>query len=155
MIGLTLALGAGLPLGKEGPCVHITCCIVHFMFRLPGFGAIRHSKPRRLQMLAVGCAVGVSSTFGAPIGGVLFSIEVGDPGINLPGLFAEIMTRDCIAGHGDLLPRGPVLAVLLRRRRLCAAAAYHVLVVARRLAGGQTSSSYAMMHHLLPDPPTC
>ena len=80
MIGLTLALGAGLPLGKEGPCVHITCCIVHFMFRLPGFGAIRHSKPRRLQMLAVGCAVGVSSTFGAPIGGVLFSIEVGDPG---------------------------------------------------------------------------
>ena len=27
-------------------------------------------------MLAVGCAVGVSSNFGAPIGGVLFSIEV-------------------------------------------------------------------------------
>ena len=39
------------------------------------FDAIRRSKPLRLQMLAVGCAVGVSSTFGAPIGGVLFSIE--------------------------------------------------------------------------------
>ena len=75
-MSLVLALGAGLPLGKEGPCVHISCCVVSAMFRLPGFRSIRRSKPLRLQMLAVGCAVGVSSTFGAPIGGVLFSIEV-------------------------------------------------------------------------------
>lgn len=75
-VGLILGLGAGLPLGKEGPCVHISCCVVNSMFRMRCFGAIRRSKPLRLQMLAVGCAVGVSSTFGAPIGGVLFSIEV-------------------------------------------------------------------------------
>ena len=30
-----------------------------------------------MEMLAAACAVGVSCTFAAPIGGVLFSIEVG------------------------------------------------------------------------------
>ena len=59
-----------------GPFVHIACCIAITLLRtMPCFGSIRRSKPLRLQMLAVGCAVGVSSTFGAPIGGVLFSIE--------------------------------------------------------------------------------
>lgn len=76
LFGLVLALGAGLPLGKEGPFVHISCCIVEALVHLPCFEPICRSKPLRLQMLAVGCAVGVSSTFGAPIGGVLFSIEV-------------------------------------------------------------------------------
>ena len=57
--------------------MHIACCLATgLLTHLPCFGKIRRSKPLRLQMLAVGCAVGVSSTFGAPIGGVLFSIEV-------------------------------------------------------------------------------
>jgi len=77
VLGLVLALGGGLPLGKEGPFVHISCCLVMTLLNhTPLFGKMRRSKPLRMQMLAVGCAVGVSSTFGAPIGGVLFSIEV-------------------------------------------------------------------------------
>jgi hypothetical protein len=149
VLGLVLALGSGLPLGKEGPFVHISCCLVTALLNhtpvtprhatprerracrahetlaaasamphrhgvaapsrtvaapprrahetvprcgepmftrrlalslcawpLQFFAQIRRSKPLRMQMLAVGCAVGVSSTFGAPIGGVLFSIEV-------------------------------------------------------------------------------
>ena len=79
VLGLTLALGAGLPLGKEGPFVHISCCLVMTLINHTSlFPVIRRSKPLRMQMLAVGCAVGVSSTFGAPIGGVLFSLEVTD-----------------------------------------------------------------------------
>ena len=67
VIGLVLALGGGLPLGKEGPFVHIACCLSTAMLEhLPCFDQIRRSKPLRLQMLAVGCAAGVSSTFGAP-----------------------------------------------------------------------------------------
>ena len=77
ILGLSLALGGGLPLGKEGPFVHISCCLVMALLKyVPVFSTIKASKPLRMQMLAVGCAVGVSSTFGAPIGGVLFSIEV-------------------------------------------------------------------------------
>lgn len=65
ILGLVLALGAGLPLGKEGPSVHISCCLVMALLNYtPLFSSIRRSKPQVMQMLAVGCAVGVSSTFG-------------------------------------------------------------------------------------------
>ena len=30
VIGLMLVLGSGLPLGKEGPFVHISCCVVKY-----------------------------------------------------------------------------------------------------------------------------
>lgn len=40
------------------------------------FKRINLNDARRLEMLAAACAVGVSANFGAPIGGVLFSIEV-------------------------------------------------------------------------------
>ncbi|KAG7272917.1 hypothetical protein CRUP_002497 [Coryphaenoides rupestris] len=51
VIGLTCALGSGMPLGKE-------------------------NESRNIEMLAAACAVGVGCCFAAPIGGVLFSIEV-------------------------------------------------------------------------------
>ena len=50
VVGLVLALGAGLPLGKEGPFVHISACIVDWLIRLPCFYKIRRSKPLRLQV---------------------------------------------------------------------------------------------------------
>ena len=31
VIGLMLVLGSGLPLGKEGPFVHISCCVVKYI----------------------------------------------------------------------------------------------------------------------------
>jgi len=74
--GLLLALGSGMVIGKEGPFVHISCIIANQMLRIPIFAEIRGSPALRKQILAAACAVGVSSTFGAPIGGVLFSIEV-------------------------------------------------------------------------------
>lgn len=82
VLGLCLALGAGLPLGKEGPFVHVCCCIVNLVLKFtPGglFSRLARSKPMRQQLLAVGCAAGVTGTFGAPVGGVLFSIEVWSP----------------------------------------------------------------------------
>ena len=42
-----------------------------------GFKRIFSNETRNVEMLAAACAVGVSCTFAAPIGGVLFSIEVG------------------------------------------------------------------------------
>ncbi|OWK58040.1 Chloride channel protein 2 [Lonchura striata] len=77
VIGLTCALGSGMPLGKEGPFVHIasTCAALLSRF-LSLFGGFYENEARNIEMLAAACAVGVGCCFAAPIGGVLFSIEV-------------------------------------------------------------------------------
>ena len=46
------------------------------MMRIPAFKKFGGNDAVRNCLLGAGCAVGVSSVFGAPIGGVLFSIEV-------------------------------------------------------------------------------
>ncbi|KAE9335626.1 hypothetical protein PF008_g13407 [Phytophthora fragariae] len=74
--GLVLALGSGLTIGKEGPFVHLSSIIARQLLRLPLFEQIRNSKDLTHHVLAAACAVGVTATFGAPVGGVLFSIEV-------------------------------------------------------------------------------
>ncbi|KAF1325805.1 Inositol polyphosphate 5-phosphatase, partial [Globisporangium splendens] len=74
--GLVFALGSGLSIGKEGPFVHLSCIIAHQLLRMPLFEQIRRSQDLTHHVLAAACAVGVTATFGTPIGGVLFSIEV-------------------------------------------------------------------------------
>ncbi|OWZ20575.1 Chloride Channel (ClC) protein [Phytophthora megakarya] len=74
--GLMLALGSGLTIGKEGPFVHLSSIIAHQLLRLSWFEQIRTSEDLTHHVLAAACAVGVTATFGAPVGGVLFSIEV-------------------------------------------------------------------------------
>ncbi|XP_042314261.1 chloride channel protein 2 isoform X2 [Sceloporus undulatus] len=77
VIGLTCALGSGMPLGKEGPFVHIaSMCAALLSKFLSLFGGIYENESRNIEMLAAACAVGVGCCFAAPIGGVLFSIEV-------------------------------------------------------------------------------
>ncbi|XP_073887667.1 chloride channel protein 2 isoform X9 [Macaca fascicularis] len=77
VIGLTCALGSGMPLGKEGPFVHIaSMCAALLSKFLSLFGGIYENESRNTEMLAAACAVGVGCCFAAPIGGVLFSIEV-------------------------------------------------------------------------------
>ncbi|XP_037132026.1 chloride channel protein 2-like isoform X2 [Syngnathus acus] len=86
VIGLTCALGSGMPLGKEGPFVHVAslCAALLSKFMAALFGGIYMEEPfegsknelRNTEMLSAACAVGVGCCFAAPIGGVLFSIEV-------------------------------------------------------------------------------
>ncbi|XP_065810123.1 chloride channel protein 2a isoform X7 [Labrus bergylta] len=88
VIGLTCALGSGMPLGKEGPFVHVAslCAALLSKFMAAVFGGIYMLKEepfegsknelRNTEMLSAACAVGVGCCFAAPIGGVLFSIEV-------------------------------------------------------------------------------
>uniref|UniRef100_A0A158R676 Chloride channel protein n=1 Tax=Syphacia muris TaxID=451379 RepID=A0A158R676_9BILA len=76
-VGLTLAIGSGFPIGKEGPFVHVGSMVANLISHM-----VRNFKPaysnesRSGELLAAGCAAGVACTFSAPIGGVLFSIEV-------------------------------------------------------------------------------
>ena len=75
--GLCFSMGSGLPIGKEGPFVHIACIMSNLLGQnVKGFKRIFSNETRNVEMLAAACAVGVSCTFAAPIGGVLFSIEV-------------------------------------------------------------------------------
>uniref|UniRef100_A0A674EGD1 Chloride voltage-gated channel 2 n=1 Tax=Salmo trutta TaxID=8032 RepID=A0A674EGD1_SALTR len=78
VIGLTCALGSGMPLGKEGPFVHVAslCAALLSKFLAALFGGIYKNELRNTEMLSAACAVGVGCCFAAPIGGVLFSIEV-------------------------------------------------------------------------------
>uniref|UniRef100_A0A8C1RUF4 Chloride channel, voltage-sensitive 2a n=1 Tax=Cyprinus carpio TaxID=7962 RepID=A0A8C1RUF4_CYPCA len=77
VIGLTCALGSGMPLGKEGPFVHVASLCAALLSKFMAlFGGIYLNELRNTEMLSAACAVGVGCCFAAPIGGVLFSIEV-------------------------------------------------------------------------------
>jgi chloride channel 7 len=85
--GVTFAVAAGLPVGKEGPMVHsgaiLAAGISQGKTKFGGvdtsfskFSDFRNDREKR-DFVACGAAAGVCSAFGAPIGGVLFSLEEG------------------------------------------------------------------------------
>lgn len=74
-VGLVAAIGGGLPVGWEGPNVHIACIVAHHLSRLPPFRDLRKDRALRMQIMSCACAVGLASSFGTPIGGVLYALE--------------------------------------------------------------------------------
>jgi H+/Cl- antiporter ClcA len=79
-IALVLSYGSGLSVGKEGPYVHLAACVANALLCIRPFSTeLGGNETKRSMMLAVhtACsALGIAATFGSPIGGVLFSIEV-------------------------------------------------------------------------------
>lgn len=91
VVGVTFSVASGLPVGKEGPMVHsgsvvaagisqgktnIPCCGSSVDTSFSKFSDFRNDREKR-DFVACGAAAGVASAFGAPIGGVLFSLEEG------------------------------------------------------------------------------
>lgn len=72
-LGLVLSVASGMSLGKEGPYVHIATCIGNIACRL--FEKYDRNDGKRREVLSAAAAAGVTVAFGAPIGGVLFSLE--------------------------------------------------------------------------------
>ena len=72
-VGLILSVASGLTLGKEGPFVHIAACTGNILSRL--FPKYRSNEAKRREIISAAAAAGVAVAFGAPIGGVLFSLE--------------------------------------------------------------------------------
>ncbi|KAI0058083.1 hypothetical protein BV25DRAFT_1919615 [Artomyces pyxidatus] len=72
-VGLALSVASGLSLGKEGPFVHIASCIGNIVSRY--FAKYENNEGKRREILSAASAAGVAVAFGAPIGGVLFSLE--------------------------------------------------------------------------------
>eukprot|EP00388_Colpodella_angusta_P029042 GDKK01015226.1.p1 GENE.GDKK01015226.1~~GDKK01015226.1.p1 ORF type:complete len:452 (+),score=73.85 GDKK01015226.1:36-1391(+) len=77
VIGLVAAIGGGLSVGREGPFVHLASIISHQLScNVHLFRRVASSPSQQHKLLQVAVAVGLTATFGAPLGGVLFAIEV-------------------------------------------------------------------------------
>ncbi|XP_066968600.1 chloride channel protein 2-like isoform X7 [Macrobrachium rosenbergii] len=77
MVSLAAVIGSGLPLGKEGPVMHMASIVATMLTKLLRFvkGTVENDA-RSTDLLAAACTMGVAVSYAAPIGGVLFSIEV-------------------------------------------------------------------------------
>lgn len=83
VVGIIFSVSGGLPVGKEGPMVHSGSVVaagvsqgrsVTTNVNSPLFKHFRNDRERR-DFVCAGAAAGVSAAFGAPVGGVLFSLE--------------------------------------------------------------------------------
>ena len=88
IVGTVFSVSSGLPVGPEAPLVHIGTGIASFFsrqhsLRLCGRNFQTHSRwlddfhndRDRRDFISSGAAAGLAAAFGAPIGGVLFSLE--------------------------------------------------------------------------------
>ncbi len=82
--GGILAIGSGLALGREGPCVQMGATIACFV------GAAR-DWPDRQALLAAGAGAGLAAAFNAPFAGAAFVLEE---------LLRRFETRNAIAALG-------------------------------------------------------
>ncbi len=76
LLGLVCGMGGGLSIGKEGPFIHMSCIIGYQLTNIPYFRSIRKNERLMRQMIAAAVSAGITAAFGAPMGGVLFGIEV-------------------------------------------------------------------------------
>eukprot|EP01062_Namystynia_karyoxenos_P074013 TRINITY_DN70828_c0_g1_i1.p1 TRINITY_DN70828_c0_g1~~TRINITY_DN70828_c0_g1_i1.p1 ORF type:complete len:1020 (+),score=220.84 TRINITY_DN70828_c0_g1_i1:104-3061(+) len=72
-VGVVLAVGGNLSVGKAGPTVHLGFCVAQFVSR--AFAKYRRSMGKRRELLTAGTAAGLCVAFGSPLGGVLYALE--------------------------------------------------------------------------------
>ena len=76
MVGLSLISASGISVGKMGPFIHMGAMVASLVSQIPIFKALKENPLFKLQALSAATAAGVGATFGAPLGGVMLSIEL-------------------------------------------------------------------------------
>ncbi len=87
-----LALGTGASGGREGPIVLIGGAIGSAVARL-----LPLDEERTRSMVAAGAAAGIGATFNAPIGGMLFAIELLLGGIRRSGSLQAVVVASVVS----------------------------------------------------------
>ncbi|MFO7960195.1 MAG: chloride channel protein [Nitriliruptoraceae bacterium] len=87
-----LALGTGASGGREGPIVLIGGAIGSLVGRL-----LPLDEERTRSMVAAGAAAGIGATFNAPIGGMLFAIELLLGGIRRSGSLQAVVVASVVS----------------------------------------------------------
>lgn len=123
-ICLPLAIASGLSVGKEGPSVHYAVCTGNVISRF--FDKYKRNAAKTREILSACAAAGVAVAFGSPIGGVLFSLEVGItsfgrmyPRLTCPGNVILFPPKDhvaelflCFGGYCSVSGRSRLLLIL-------------------------------------------
>ena len=75
-ISTVLSVACGLRIGKEGPMVHVgAICGLLTIFYVPWSVKWQTDRHKRL-LVAAGASCGLAVSFGTPIAGVLFAMEI-------------------------------------------------------------------------------
>ena len=69
-VGGILAIGTGMSMGREGPSVHLGALVGSGIKELA-----KRSEVEEKYLVTCGASAGISSTFNAPLAGVIFSLE--------------------------------------------------------------------------------
>lgn len=75
-LGIMFVGISGVGTGIEGPLIHMSAMIGYNLAKLKVFKKIGTSPFYRNQVMSVAVAAGVTSTFGSPLGGIVFAIEL-------------------------------------------------------------------------------
>lgn len=76
IFGLFFSVCSGLFIGREGPFVYISAAIAYNLSKFRWFRRLHSQKSFRKQILSAAGGIGLTATFGTPIGGCLYSIEI-------------------------------------------------------------------------------
>jgi H+/Cl- antiporter ClcA len=76
VVGLSLAVASGLQIGSEGPDIHIAVIISRMLISSSYFSFALRSKDATKLVFTAAAAAGVATSFGAPMSGVMFTVEI-------------------------------------------------------------------------------
>ncbi|OLY84903.1 H(+)/Cl(-) exchange transporter 3 [Smittium mucronatum] len=114
-VSIVFAVASGLSVGKEVALVHISACCANFFSGI--FPSIKQNEAQKRQLLSAASAAGISVAFGAPIAGVLFSLEgiVGSLVVKLDSMFSNYRQKSFL----NKFARGEVVVVAALTSIIC------------------------------------